>query len=220
MREILHNSLWKPPSLCVLSVSWVQYKRTPPEGTLTACSMPSTSSADTRSGPWTWATKKVLMWCDGGCVSLLFWLDFTQPPLLRLTLHCGVYVSDRMHPGLGGVRGQPSLCAGAGNLLWLLHGEDCSAASTSRQARHSGIQPPLRCHRSPGHLLGGSGRKGKKWDMHVRTETGTKPSFVSEWAEVVTAFRSFGEGGHGECLERGDVKDDWLKFYYFNYYKS
>lgn len=161
--------------LCVLSVSWVQYKKTPPEGTLTACSMPSTSSADIPSGPWTWATKKVLIWCDVCCcVSLLFWVDFTQPPLFRLTLNCGVCVSDRMYPGLGGVRGQPRLCAGAGNLLWLLHGEDRSAASASRQTRHARIQLWLCCHRSPGHRLGGSGRKGKEREVHMSTESGER----------------------------------------------
>lgn len=67
-----------------------------------------------------------------------------------------------MHPGLGGVRGQPGLRAGAGNLLRLLHGEDRSAASASCQARYSGVQPRLCRRRSPGHLLGGGGREGNE----------------------------------------------------------
>lgn len=38
---------------------WLQYRRTPLEGTLAAWWKPSMISADTQSGPWMWGTKKV-----------------------------------------------------------------------------------------------------------------------------------------------------------------
>lgn len=43
------------------SGSWVQYRSMPLEETLAAWSKPSISSADTRSGPWTWGMRKVLI---------------------------------------------------------------------------------------------------------------------------------------------------------------
>lgn len=153
----------------VHSVSWVRYKRRPLEGTLAAWSKPSTSSADTRSGPWTWAMRKVLM-----CWLWVFpFQDLTACLWCQLPL-C-VCVCDRMHPGLCGVRGQPHLRAGAGNLLRLLHGAHRPAASSSRQSHYSGIQPGVCRDRSPSHFVGRSGRKGKVRCLHTNAQSESEP---------------------------------------------
>lgn len=58
---IINGPIVKCPNLTFFSGSWVQYRSMPLEETLGAWSKPSTSSADTRSGPWTWGMRKVLI---------------------------------------------------------------------------------------------------------------------------------------------------------------
>lgn len=140
----------KCPNLTLFSGSWVQYRSTPLEGTLGAWSKPSTSSADTRSGPWTWAMRKVLIVLFYDYV--LSWIK-AFPHLL--------FARRRLHPWLSGIWGKPSHCAGAGNLLWLLHGAHCQAAPPPRQTHHSRIKPRLCCYCSSSHRLGRIRGKGK-----------------------------------------------------------